>query len=89
MSYKAYAVIWVWLIALLAGGTFVSYLPVGRTGVVLIILGIALIKTTLVGMFYMHLKAERSVPLWVIVFFPFLLVGAAVLLIAPAIFLFA
>ena len=88
-GYAPYVVIWAWLIALLAGGTFVSYLPLGKTGVVLAILGIALIKTLLVGMFFMHLKSERSVPLWVVVLFPFLLVGAAVLLIAPAIFLFA
>ena len=88
-GYAPYVVIWAWLIALLAGGTFVSYLPLGHTGVVLAILGIALIKTLLVGIFFMHLKSERSVPLWVVVLFPFLLVGAAVLLIAPAIFLFA
>ncbi len=89
MSYAPYVIIWAWLIALLAGGTFISTLPVGKTSAVLLILGIALIKTLLVGMFYMHLKSERSVPLWVVVFFPFLLVGAAVLLIAPAIFFFA
>ena len=88
-GYAPYVVIWAWLIALLTGGTFVSYLPIGHTGVVLMILGIALIKTLLVGMFYMHLKSERSVSLWVVVLFPFLLVGAAVLLIMPAIFFFA
>lgn len=86
MTYAPYVVIWAWLIALLTGGTFVSQLPIGHTGVVLLILGIALIKTLLVGMFYMHLKSERSVSLWVVVLFPFLLVGAAVLLITPAIF---
>lgn len=88
-SYGAYLVIWVWLIALLAAGTFVSRLPIGRTGVVLVILAIALVKTVLVGLFYMHLKAERSAPIWVIVFFPFLLVGAAVLLVLPGILLFS
>ena len=88
-SYAPYVVIWAWLIALLVGGTYVSRLPIGKTGAVLMILGIALIKTLLVGIFYMHLKSERSVPLWVIIFFPFLLVGAAVLLITPAIFFFA
>ncbi len=88
-GYVPYVVIWVWLIALLAGGPFVSYLPVGKTGAVLLILGIALIKTLLVGMFFMHLKSERSVPLWVVVLFPFLLIGGAVLLVAPAIFFFA
>ena len=88
-GYAPYVVIWAWLIALLAGGTFVSYLPFSKTGIVLAILGIALIKTILVGMFYMHLKSEQSVPLWGIILFPFLLVGAAVLLITPAIFFFS
>ena len=88
-SYAAYVVIWAWLIALLTAGTFVSYLPVGKTGVVLMILAIALIKTLLVGMFFMHLKSERSIPLWVVILFPFLLVGAAVLLVVPAIFFYA
>ena len=88
-SYAPYVVIWAWLIALLAAGTFVSRLPLEKTGVVLVILAIALIKTILVGMFFMHLRSERSVPLWVIVLFPFLLVGAAVLLVAPAILLSA
>ena len=85
-GYASYVVIWAWLIALLVGGTYVSYLPIAHTSIVLLILGIALIKTLLVGMFFMHLKSERSVPLWAIIFFPFLLVGAAVLLITPAIF---
>lgn len=89
MTYAPYVIIWAWLVALLVVGTFVSYLPIGPTGVALLILGISLIKTILVGMFYMHLKAERSVSLWVVVLFPFLLVGAVALLIAPALFLFA
>ena len=88
-SYAAYLVIWVWLIALLAAGTFISTLKVSKTEAVLMILGIALIKAVLVALFYMHLKSERSVPLWVVVLFPFLLVGGAVLLILPGIFLFS
>ena len=88
-SYAAYLIIWVWLIALLAGSTFISSLPISKTGAVLMILAVALVKTILVAMFYMHLKSERSVPLWVIVLFPFLLVGAAVLLITPALLLSA
>ena len=87
--YAPYLIIWVWLIALLAAGTFISYLPIGKTGVVLLILAVALVKTILVAMFYMHLKSERSVPLWVIILFPFLLVGAVALLVLPGIFLFA
>ena len=80
-TYGKYLIIWIWLIVLLAAGTFISSLPISKTEVVLLILGVALIKTALVALFYMHLKFERSVPLWVVVVFPFLLVGSAVLLV--------
>lgn len=76
-SYRAYLVIWIWLIVLLAAGTFISYLPVGHTGAASLILFIAFIKTALVALFYMHLKSERIVPLWVVVVFPFFLIAAA------------
>ena len=85
-GYASYVVIWAWLIALLVGGTYVSYLPIAHTSIVLLILGIALIKTLLVGTFYMHLKSERSVPLWVIILFPFVLMAGVILLVTPAIF---
>ncbi len=80
-TYGKYLLIWIWLIALLAAGTFISTLPISRAEAVLLILGVALIKTVLVALFFMHLKFERSIPLWVVVVFPFLLVGSAVLLI--------
>ena len=80
-SYGKYLIIWVCLIALLAAGTFISSLPIGKTEAVLLILGISLIKTALVALFFMHLKFERSIPLWVVVVFPFLLIGSVVLLI--------
>ena len=80
-SYGKYLLIWVWLIALLGAGTFFSYLPIGKTGAVLLILGVSLIKTGLVALFYMHLKFERIVPLWVVAVFPLALVAAAALLV--------
>ena len=80
-TYGKYLIIWIWLIALLAAGTFISTLPISKTEAVLLILGISLIKTALVALFFMHLKFERSIPLWVVVLFPFLLVGSAVLLV--------
>ena len=80
-SYGKYLLIWIWLIVLLAAGTFISSLPISKTEAVLLILGVALIKTALVALFFMHLKSERSIPLWVVVVFPFLLVGSAVLLV--------
>ena len=81
MSYRKYLLIWVWLIALLAAGTFISTLPISKTGAVLLILLVALIKTALVVLFYMHMKFERVVPLWVVAVFPFFLIGLAVLLV--------
>ena len=81
MNYGKYLVIWIWLIALLAAGTFISTLPISKTAAVLLILFVSFIKTALVGLFYMHLKSERMVPIWVVVIFPFFLVGLAVLLV--------
>lgn len=70
-----------WLIALLIAGTFISTLPISKTEIVLLILGVSLTKATLVMLFYMHLKFERLVPLWVVAVFPFFLIGLAVLLV--------
>ena len=80
-DYTGYLVIWVMLIMLLAASTYISYLPISRIGVILLILGVAFVKTALVALFYMHLKFERLVPVWVVVLFPLLLVGVAVLLV--------
>ena len=80
-SYRKYLLIWLWLIALLAAGTFFSYLPIPKTGIILLILTVSLIKTALVALFYMHLKFERVVPLWLVAVFPFFLIGLATLLV--------
>ena len=81
LSYAAYLWIWVWLILLLAAGTFFSTLPISKTGVVVLILSVALIKAALVSLFYMHLKFEKKVPLWIVAIFPFFLIGLATLLV--------
>ena len=81
MSYRKYLLIWVWLIALLAAGTFISTLPISKTEAVLLILFISLIKGVLVALFYMHLKFERLVPLWIVAIFPFFLIGLAAFLV--------
>ncbi len=80
-SYGKYLLIWVWLIALLAAGTYTSSLPISKTQAVLLILFISLIKAGLVCLFYMHLKSERLVPIWVVAIFPFVLIGLAALLV--------
>ena len=81
MSYGKYLLIWVWLVALLAAGTFISTLPISKTEAVLLILLVSLIKAALVALFYMHLKFERLVPLWIVAIFPFFLIGLATLLV--------
>lgn len=86
-SYATYIIIWVWLIVLLAAGTFVSYLPIGQTGITLTILAVSLVKGLLVAWFFMHLKFEKSAPIWVVALFPFVLIAGAVLLILPALLL--
>ncbi|PIQ83122.1 MAG: hypothetical protein COV76_00210 [Candidatus Omnitrophica bacterium CG11_big_fil_rev_8_21_14_0_20_64_10] len=85
ISYKSHLVIWAWLIALLIGGTFLSHLPLAEGELATLILGISLIKATLVGLFFMHLKFERVVPIWVVAIFPFFLIGLSVLLLVPGI----
>jgi len=80
LNYRKYLLIWSWLIALLLAGTFISYLPISKTNIVLLILLVSLVKAALVTLFYMHLRFER-IPLWVVAFFPFFLIGLAVLLV--------
>ncbi len=80
-TYKKYFLIWAWLVALLLTGTYISYLPISKTSVVLLILLVAFVKACLVSLFYMHLKFEKIVPLWVVAIFPFFLIGLATLLV--------
>ena len=80
-SYGNYLTIWGWLIALLAAGTFISGLPLSKGGIILLILTVSLVKAALVTLFYMHLKFEKLVPLWIVAIFPFFLIGLAVLLV--------
>lgn len=81
-GYGKYLVIWVWLVLLLLVGAYAPpLLGLSKLSAVALILGVALIKAVLVALFFMHLKSERIVPLWVIIFFPFFLIGLAVLLV--------
>ncbi len=87
MNYKKYLVIWVWLIVLLAAGTFVSRLPIPKSSIILLIMAISITKALLVALFFMHLKFERLVPLWIVAISPFFLVGLAAFLILSGILL--
>lgn len=83
-TYARYFWIWVGLIGLLIAGTYIATLPVSKTAAVLLILAVATVKAALVGLFYMHLKFERLVPIWVVAVSPFVLIGLAVLLVLTA-----
>ena len=76
-----YALIWIWLIVLLAAGTLISTLPIPKSGAALLILGVSLVKAILVAFFYMQLKSERLAPIWIVALFPFLLIGLAAFLV--------
>ncbi len=55
-----YYLIWLFLAVLTAvevGVAFISHLP--RTALILILVGLAVWKATLVAMYYMHLRFER------------------------------
>ena len=80
-TYGKYLLIWIWLIALLVAGTFFSGLPIPKNFIVLLILLVSLTKVALVGLFYMHLKFEKIVPVWIVAIFPFFLIGIATLLV--------
>lgn len=56
-----YGAIWGWLMGLLGLGLALAYLPIPKWMIVTLIFGTAVIKATLVGYHYMHLRFERVV----------------------------
>ncbi len=56
--YPSNGKIWVWLVTLLTIGLFVSYLPVGKTGAIVLIFCVAIVKAFLVARHYMHMRQE-------------------------------
>ena len=52
------AVFW-WLLALTVLEIAVIYMPVARMIIVILLIGLALSKASLVGLYFMHLKFER------------------------------
>ena len=49
-----------WLLALTLGELAVIYAPMAKFAIVILLIGMALTKATLVALYYMHLKFERS-----------------------------
>ena len=82
-GYGKYLAIWAALILLLLAGAYAPpLLHLSKPNAVALILGVALAKAVLVLLFFMHMKSEKLVPLWVVFLFPFFLIGVAVLLVA-------
>jgi cytochrome c oxidase subunit 4 len=59
-AHPNYVAVWVWLILLMVAGVLASYLPLGRSAVVILIFLIAAAKASLVALYYMHLKFESG-----------------------------
>ncbi len=80
-SYKAYAVVWIVLMALTFITVYVSYIDFGMFNIV-IAMGVASVKASIVALFFMHLKFEDGVT-WGFAIFPlillFLLIGMLIL----------
>ena len=64
-STKTYLAIWGWLAGLMLLGVFLAELPIPKTWIVLIVLALSSIKALLVALYYMHLKVDRRVLIFV------------------------
>ena len=75
------AVFW-WLLALTVLEIAVIYMPVARMIIVILLVGLALSKAALVGLYFMHLKFER-LTLGLIALTPLFLCIFLILMISP------
>ena len=75
------AVFW-WLLALTVLEIAVIYMPVARMIIVILLIGLALSKASLVGLYFMHLKFER-LTLGLIALTPLFLCIFLILMISP------
>ena len=75
------AVFW-WLLALTVLEIAVIYMPVARMIIVILLIGLALSKASLVGLYFMHLKFER-LTLSLIALTPLFLCIFLILMISP------
>ena len=75
------AVFW-WLLALTVLEIAVIYMPVARMIIVILLVGLALSKASLVGLYFMHLKFER-LTLGLIALTPLFLCIFLILMISP------
>ncbi len=71
-----------WLLALTILEIAVIYMPIARLIIVILLVGMALSKAALVGMYFMHLKFER-LTLAVIAITPLILCVFLILMLYP------
>jgi caa(3)-type oxidase subunit IV len=81
-AHPSYVTIWVWLVALLVAGMGVFFLPMGKAAATTLILGIAIVKATLVGRHYMHLRRQPPM-LYAVIAVPVLLAVFLVVALLP------
>jgi len=75
------AVFW-WLLALTIIEIAVIYLPIAKIVIVVLLVGLAFSKASLVGMYFMHLKFER-LTLGMIALTPLILCVFLILMLLP------
>ncbi|MBI2986962.1 MAG: cytochrome C oxidase subunit IV family protein [Deltaproteobacteria bacterium] len=71
-----------WLLALTILEIAVIYMPVARMIIVILLIGLALSKASLVGLYFMHLKFERFT-LGLVALTPLVLCLFLILMISP------
>ena len=76
VSAKTYLAIWGWLAGLMLLGVALSELPISKTMIVVIVLGLSSIKAVLVALYYMHLKFDQRL-LALVLLTPLALIGLA------------
>ncbi len=81
-AHPDYVAIWVWLVVLMVAGVLASYLPLGRSAVVVLVFLIAAAKASLVALYYMHLKFESGL-ICALAIIPVVLVIGLTLLLFP------
>jgi len=84
--HPSYVTIWVWLVALLAAGLLLVYVPIGKATAIVLIMTIAVVKAFLVARHYMHLKSESFVIIAIAGIPLLLLIGFALTLVPDVIF---
>jgi caa(3)-type oxidase subunit IV len=66
-STRIYLAIWGWLAGLMLLGVVLAELPIPKLWIILMVLALSSVKALLVALYYMHLKMDRRLLLFVAV----------------------